>query len=145
MSDQRPDDPNEKGPDNPNENRTDYRYRSERERRREIRERDPLRGLFPGLLLIVLGVLFLAATRDWITWDIWWRYLLIGLGAAFLIDAAAHYLNPNYRDTAFGRFIPGVILLFIGLAFLYGFDLWWPLVLIAAGIVILLSFLFRRK
>jgi hypothetical protein len=133
-----------------NENKTEYRSSQEagREPRRdrfEMRRRDTFRGLFPGLVLILLGVLLFAATRDWITWDIWWKYFLIGLGVVFLIDAGVHYLNPDSRHMVSGKIIPGVILIFVGIAFLYGFDEWWPLVLIGAGVVILGSFWFRRK
>ena len=119
--------------------------RENRRERRERMERDPLRGLLPGLILILLGILLFLATQGSLPWDIWWQYLLIGLGAVFIFDGLAHYLNPSYRDTAFGRFIPGVILLFVGIAFVYGFGRWWPLVLIAAGIIVLINLLLRRK
>jgi uncharacterized protein YjeT (DUF2065 family) len=85
------------------------------------------------------------ATRDVLSWGTWWQYFLIGLGLIFIIDGLAHYLYPAYRDMAFGRFIPGVILLFVGLAFVFGFSQWWPLVLIAVGVIILLNLLFRRR
>ena len=35
---------------------------------------------------------------------------------------------------------PGVVLLFVGLAFLFNFSQWWPIILIAVGVVILLGF-----
>ena len=129
-------------PDQINEDRTDY---IERKDRQTPRRPDPLRGLLPGLILIVLGVLFFATTQGWISWAIWWQYLLIGLGVVFLIDAGAHYLVPEHRQTGYGRLIPGVVLLFVGLAFVYGFDQWWPLILIAVGVIILLNILFRRR
>jgi hypothetical protein len=133
-----------------NDNKTEYRNSNEagrdmRHDRFEMRHRDSWRGLFPGLVLIVLGVLLFAATRDWISWDIWWKYFLIGLGVVFLIDAGVHYLIPDYRHVVSGKVIPGVILIFVGIAFIYGFDQWWPLVLIGAGVVILISLLFRRR
>jgi hypothetical protein len=136
--------------DESNENKTEYRNSQEasRDRRRdrfEIRQRDSWRGLFPGLLLIVLGVLLFAATRDWISWDIWWKYFLIGLGVVFLIDAGVHYLNSDSRHAFNGKIVPGVILIFVGIAFLYGFDQWWPAVLIAGGVAILLGIFFRRS
>jgi hypothetical protein len=136
--------------DEMNENKTEYRsgretFHEMRHERHLLRARDPVRGLFPGLLLIVLGVLLFSATRDWISWDIWWKYFLIGLGVVFLIDAGVHYLSADQRHAAFGKVIPGVVLLFVGVAFIYGFDQWWPLALIAAGVVILLGFWFRRK
>lgn len=149
MQDQRPDN----NPDtnaNPGGQRTEYRdWREQRrEWRQEMRERksrDPLRGLFWGLLLILIGALFFINQQQGIEWDILWKYLVIGLGAIFIIDGLAHYWSPSYNYGSFGRFIPGVILLFVGLAFLFNLNQWWPIILIAVGVIILLSFFFRRR
>jgi len=131
-------------PDGDKTEKQDWEERR-KELRRERRPKDPLAGLFWGLTLILLGVLFFANQQGWTTWDNWWQYLLIGLGIIFIIDGLAHLAIPRYRDTSYGRFVPGVILIFVGLAFIYGFSQWWPLILIAAGIAILVSLLFRRR
>jgi hypothetical protein len=120
-------------------------YKDRKEFRDERKQRDPLGGLFPGLILIELGILFYAEIRGWVEWTDWWKYFLIGLGAIFLIEAIVRYFVRSYRSDILGRIIPGIILLFIGLAFLYGFSQWWPAILIAAGVIILISLLFRRK
>jgi hypothetical protein len=116
-----------------------------RQERREKRGRDPLRGLFWGLILILVGVLFFIDRQQGIGWEILWMYLLIGLGAIFIIDGLVHLSISGFRDSQLGRFIPGVVLLFIGLAFLFNFSQWWPIILIAVGVIILLGFLFRRR
>lgn len=116
-----------------------------RQEMRDKRGRDPLRGLFWGLVLVLVGVLFFIDQQQGIGWDTLWKYLLIGLGGIFIVDGLAHLAIPAYRDGQLGRFIPGVILLFVGLAFLYNFSQWWPIILIAVGVIILLSFLFRRR
>ncbi len=146
MRDERPENNSDSNthPDEERPGRPDWKE-ERRTKRYEMRKQDPLRGLLPGLILILLGVLLFFATQDFLSWNIWWQYLLIGLGVIFIIDGLVHYVNPAYRDIAFGRFIPGVILLFIGIAFVFGFGQWWPLVLIAVGIIILLNLLFRRK
>ncbi len=115
-----------------------------RDRRREERHRDPFRGLFWGLLLIMLGIIFFVWQQGWASGDNWWHYLLIGLGVIFLINGLVHFRSPGYRHFSYGQFIPGVVLLLVGLAFLVGFDQWWPIVLIGVGVVILLNFAFRR-
>jgi hypothetical protein len=102
------------------------------------------RGLFWGLLLIMLGVIFLANQQGWIADEKWWQFLLIGLGAVFIIDGLAHFRDASYRYYRFGRFIPGIILVLIGLAFVFEFSQWWPIVLIGVGVVSLLSMFFRR-
>jgi hypothetical protein len=134
--------PNQPSPDN-----RDWRdqRREWREERRRGRFHDPLRGLFWGLLLVMLGVIFFANQQGWIANDKWWEYLLIGLGAIFIIDGLAHYWNTFYRHHNFGRFIPGLILLFVGLAFVFNFSEWWPIILIAVGVVLLLSLFFPRR
>jgi cobalamin synthase len=141
MRDERPENTNDTHttPNPPPDNR-DWR-----EQHRERRLEDPLRGLFWGLLLVMLGLLFLANQQNWIADDTWWQYLLIGLGVVFLIDGLAHYWNPTYRGYGYSRFIPGIILLFVGLAFIFSFDQWWPIILIAVGVALLLSFFFRRR
>jgi hypothetical protein len=116
-----------------------------RERRWGPENRDPLRGLLPGLILILVGVLLFLVTRGTLSWNNWWQYLLVVLGVIFLIDALAHFYIPAFRQTAFGRFIPGIILLFVGIAFIYGWSQWWPVVLIAAGIIILISVVLRKR
>jgi hypothetical protein len=54
-----------------------------RQKMREARHSRPFHGLFPGLVLVLLGGLFLAGQQNWITADAWWQWLLIGLGAIF--------------------------------------------------------------
>jgi uncharacterized membrane protein HdeD (DUF308 family) len=137
----------ENQPENPAPGNKDWRQerREWREARRERRNRDPWQGLFWGLVLIMVGVLFFINQQSGIGWDVLWKYVLVGLGAIFIIEGLVRLLSANHRDTSYGRFIPGVILLFVGIAFLYGFNQWWPVVLIAVGVIILLSLLFRRN
>ena len=117
----------------------------QREWRHERRLNDPMRGLFWGLILILLGVLLFAATQNWLAWDRWWQLFLVGLGIIFLIDALVRYLNPSSRFGIFGRVITGVILIIIGSAFYFGMEAWWPLILIGIGLAILLRFIIYRR
>ncbi len=105
----------------------------------EKKPQDPLSGLFWGLLLVLLGFLFFAQGREWITGITWWQALVIGLGAVFILDAFFHYLHPSSRSYALGRLVPGIFLLSIGLAFFFGFTTWWPLALVATGIALFIS------
>ena len=100
-------------------------------------------GLFWGLLLILIGILVYANNEGWLHGD-WWQYFLIGLGGIFIIESAVRYFSRRHPWGDFGRLIAGVILLFIGLAFLYGVGQWWPLVLIVVGVVVLLGSFLRR-
>jgi hypothetical protein len=116
--------------------------KSRREQRREGWRRGPMHGLFWGLLLILLGVLFFVQQQGHISDDSWWQYFLVGLGAIFILDALVHYLR-RISYGIYGRLIAGAVLVVVGLAFLKGWDNWWPLVLIAAGVAILAGYFVR--
>jgi hypothetical protein len=106
---------------------------------------DPLRGLFWGLLLILIGVLFFINQQGDVSWDTLWKYLLIGLGAIFIIDGLTHSFIPSYHAAGLGKYIPGIILILVGVAFLFNFSQLWPVILIAVGAILLISILIRRR
>ena len=119
---------------NPNEN-----VPSEKDRRR------PYPNLTGGLVLILLGVLFLLTEMGRIGWVDWWAYFLVGLGAIFLLEAFFRVFSAEGRRGAGGKVIAGLILVVIGGAHLVGFEEWWPLILIAVGVGVLISGLLRRR
>src|SRR4030042_1063786 len=92
-----------------------------------------------GLILILLGVLFLLTEMDRISLAGWGAYFLVGLGGVFLIEALLRASSAEGRRGLGGRLVAGLILVIIGGAHLIGFEEWWPLVLIAVGIVVLIS------
>jgi hypothetical protein len=149
MSEQRPD--NQDSPGSQGSPRGDWRTdRNEwrqagREWRHEWRRNDPLRGLFPGLVLVLLGILLFLWTQGILDGGVWWQYFLIGLGGIFLLDGLIHYWHPAYHSRGAGRFIPGIILVLVGTAILVGFSEWWPLILVGVGVAILLGMLFRNR
>jgi hypothetical protein len=112
-----------------------------RRQKREARRRYPYHGLFPGMVLILIGGLFLSVQQGWISGSTWWQYGLIGLGIISLINGIFHYSSPEYRYWGRGSFIWGTALVAVGVLFLLGFSQWWPLVLIGIGIAVLLRFL----
>ena len=74
-----------------------------RRKRREARHNFPFHGLFGGLVLILLGGLFLANQKGWISGNAWWQYLLIGLGVISIINGLVHYRAPAYQHWGCGR------------------------------------------
>ena len=110
-----------------------------RQKMREARHSRPFHGLFPGLVLVLLGGLFLAGQQNWITGNTWWQWLLIGLGAISIISGLVQYHAPEYHHSRRHKFVWGVVLIALGTVFLLGFSHWWPAVLIGAGIVIILG------
>ncbi len=112
---------------------------------REKDRRGPYPNLTGGLVLILLGVLFLLTEMGRIGWIDWWAYFLVGLGAIFLLEAFVRVFSAEGRRGAGGKVIAGLILIVIGGAHLIGFEEWWPLILIAVGVGVLISGLLRRK
>ena len=50
-----------------------------------------------GLILILLGALFLFTEMDRISWQDWWAYFLVGLGAILLIEALLRSFRSEER------------------------------------------------
>jgi len=105
---------------------------------REHRRRE-VPGLFAGLVLILLGVLLLFQTQGWFTWNDWWKYLLLGLGVIFIIDALVRLARPSPRPRWGGRLVVGLVLLLVGLIFVAGFGQWWPLILVVIGVGVIVK------
>jgi hypothetical protein len=117
-----------------------------REIRRECREdrhRHPFQGLFVGLVLVLLGTLFLAHQQDWISGENWWEYLVIGLGSIFIISGLTRYWGQDHHHGIYWRFIVGAVLILVGVLSILSVSHWWPLVLILAGIALLFRFAVR--
>jgi len=106
---------------------------------------DPISGITGGLILILLGVLFLLSTMDYIPWGDWWAYFLLGLGVIFILEVIIRSSSRSYRQHSKGKLIGGVVLIVIGGANIYGMVNWWPLILIAVGIIIIFSSLRQTK
>ncbi len=113
--------------------------------------RDPLGTAIGALILIWLGVtLFLAnlGTFEWIQWENFWAWFVLGIGAIFILEVLIRLVVPEYRRPIGGRLIAGVILLAIGASFTFlPFDVGklWPLIPIAIGLAILFGGLFRSR
>jgi uncharacterized protein YjeT (DUF2065 family) len=106
---------------------------------------DPLSGLTGGLILILLGVLFLLTTMDYLSWSNWWQYFLLGLGAILILEGLIRLIAPRAEKSVTGKLIGGSILLIIGASFVYGLVTWWPLILIAVGIIIIVTGFVKSK
>jgi hypothetical protein len=111
---------------------------------REARYRHPLHGLFGGLLLVLLGVLFWFHQAGWLTGEHWVGYLLVGIGGIAVISGIAHLWFPDYGYRVFSRFVWGGFLILAGALVITGFSQWWPLLLVAAGVCLLGRVVFRR-
>lgn len=109
--------------------------------------RDPLSSAVWALILIMIGVLLLLVSLElvpFIRWGNVWSYILVGVGAIFLLEIVVRLLMPVYRRPLGGRLIIAAVLLVIGLGGILNVTL-WPLILIAVGVGLLLGAILRPK
>jgi hypothetical protein len=103
------------------------------------------RSPIPGIILIVLGVLFLIGNIADVRLDSLWPIFLLAPGVAFIV--------MFFRDRKnYGVLMPGTILTVLGLLFfactLVGWqqmDYLWPLFIIAPGLGFLMLYLFGKR
>jgi hypothetical protein len=143
--------------DDERERRMEERQREREERHRERREwrrNDPIGPIIGALVLIWLGVVFLAAQNPEmfrlpfaITWSNAWSFFFVGLGALLILEALLRAVTPTYRHGITGRLIGGTILLLMGLAGILpgiGWSTVWPIALIVLGVALLITNVLRR-
>ena len=105
----------------------------------------PKKSLFPGLALIVLGIVFLLPNFTSLRPHDLWPTFVLGTGIFFLIS----YLSDRSN---YGLLMPATILTVIGLMFFYCvFEGWymmryiWPLFIVGPGLGFLLMYQFGKK
>jgi hypothetical protein len=107
--------------------------------------KDSLSGIIGGLIVILLGILFLLRNMGYLWWTDWWAYFLVGLGVILLIDAFIRSTVPHFRRPVTGRIIGGIILIFIGAGNIYGIADWWPLILVGVGVGIIIGAVLKHR
>ncbi len=142
--------------------------KNEEEKEREKREektaeekwrRDPLGAIIWGVILVWAGLVFLANSLGMfnnlnfgaifpgveIVPVEAWTIAFIGAGVIVLIEAVIRVLVPAYRRPIGGTLVFGFILIGVGLGSIVGWELIWPLVIIAIGLAVLLGGFLRRR
>lgn len=142
--------PSEKGEKEP---QRDEKW-SEKEQEKSWDEkwrRDPLGSIAWAAILIWAGIVFLAENLDWIQrigppFDRFeaWSLIFAGAGVIFLGVVLVRLLVPDYRRPVVGTLILALVFLGIGLGETVGWQIIWPIILIALGVSFLLGG-FRRR
>ena len=100
------------------------------------------RSWLPGLILIVLGVIFLADNYfPFRFFDNWWALFILIPAYTNLSRARRRYrATGRWSAGARGSLISGLILTLVAFIFLFelSWSLFWPLILIIVGIGLLL-------
>ena len=99
---------------------------------------DSVGRIFFGIIIIWLGISFLLMKYDYFYHGEWWSYFLLGLGIIFFAEAFVRMTHTNYKRSYTGKIIAGAILVAIGAGGIYDMGNWWPLILIAVGIIIII-------
>jgi serine/threonine protein kinase len=102
----------------------------------DIGPSDRLSQLTLGGAILWIGVAFLLNLSPV------WSWIMGGAGALLLIEVVARLILPEFRSRPGSRLMLALILLVIGIGTGIGFSSWWPLILIAIGISLLLNRLF---
>jgi len=101
-------------------------------------------GLFGGLIVIWVGVSLYFVMSEVITWGQWSAYFCLGMAGLFILQGIAWLAIPGMRRSFIGMLIPAVFLSVVGLVPILGggwhaWGVWWPLMLVAVGLVIIVS------
>ncbi len=123
--------------------------RRQQEREREEKwARDALAPLIWGSIIIWIGLVLTALslrTFPWLTWDNAWAWIPIGVGLIILVEVVIRVVMPAYRRPVRGRLTLGFILLIVGVGGFIGWELTWPLIIVAVGVAIIVGALLRPR
>ena len=123
------------------EEKHEKQEKGEKEEKHEKEEKsgDRTGVLVGGLILIWLGISLYLVQAHRFSWDQWWPYFIVGIGVILIVQAIVRYSTARYKRPAAGFLIGGVVLIVIGLAGIAGIKDWWPFLLIAIGVVVILA------
>ena len=109
---------------------------------------DALGPIIWGLIIILAGLAFVAVNLGmypWLTWESVWSVIFIGAGLLFVLEVIIRILMPTYRRPIRGRIILAFVALAIGLGGLIGWEVTWPLIIIAVGLAIVIGVFVRPR
>ncbi len=128
------------------------RHEKDEKARGEKWSRDPLSAIVWAAILVWAGLVLLADNLGMFQ-NITiggeqleaWSVIFVGAGLIVLLEVLIRLVMPAYRRAVTGSFIFAIILLGIGLGGIIGWGVFWPLILIAIGVAILIGGLFPRR
>jgi hypothetical protein len=109
---------------------------------------DALGPIIWGLIIIFAGLAFAAVNLGmypWLEWENVWSVIFIGAGLLFILEVIIRILLPSYRRPIRGRIILAFVALAIGLGGLIGWEVTWPLIIVAVGLAIVIGVFVRPR
>lgn len=129
----------------------------------KVEQHDQLGSVIWAAILIWAGLVFLAFNTGWIDrifeMDFFnrilpkgmemfepgvWSIIMLGAGILLIAETILRLIVPQFHRYIGGSLIMGIVFLSIGLGNFFGWDLVWPIVLIAVGISVLVGGMLRK-
>jgi len=139
-----------------------YGYGYEKHEKREKREKQTQQSekyekreksgdrsgpIIGGGILILLGLIYYATitTPPLIIPADFWAYFFLGLGILLIIQSVYRFATMHHRAAGMGSLWGGVILAAIGAAGIVGSGNFWPIILIAIGVMVIVAGIASRS
>ena len=106
---------------------------------------DPLAKLFSGVIVVWLGISLLLMEQNFFRYGEWWAYFLLGLGIIFFAEVIFRMTRDGHKKISIGKIIAGAVLMAIGASNIYHLEDWWPVILIAVGVIIIILNLQQKQ
>lgn len=145
------------------EEKTEEKQEKDEKDNREYGEKwrsDPMGRIVGAVILIWAGIVFLVGnTNGWAALGKGlpgiagqylkqagpWELLALGAGLIFLAEVLVRILVPEYRRPVFGTLIFSLFLIGLGTSAFFNWEIFWPVALVALGLVILLRAVVWRR
>ena len=130
----------------------------------KVEQQDMLSSIIWAAILIWAGVVFLGVNMGWLDAILnstlfsrmfpenlavfdpsVWRIIMLGAGIILIIEVVARLLFPEFHRHVGGTLIAAAVFIGVGLGNIFGWDLVWPVILIAVGVSVLVGGFSRKK
>ena len=122
------------------------RRRTEKDEKDEKREEeDEKAAIMGGLVVIWLGLSFLLQNAGILGWVDFGGVFLLGPGLIIVFRGLWAYSQSGVFEQGFGYIVGGGFVTLIGAGVAFDLDEWWPVLLIALGLVVVARALMARS
>jgi hypothetical protein len=122
------------------------RRRNEKDEKDEKRGReDEKAAIMGGLVVVWLGLSLLLQNAGLLGWADFGGVFLLGLGLIIVFRGLWAYSQSGVFEQGFGYIVGGGFVTLIGAGVSFELDEWWPILLIALGLVVVVRALMARS
>jgi hypothetical protein len=122
------------------------RRRNEKDEKDEKRDgEDEKAAIMGGLVVVWLGLSLLLQNAGLLGWADFGGVFLLGLGLIIVFRGLWAYSQSGVFEQGFGYIVGGGFVTLIGAGVSFELDEWWPILLIALGLVVVVRALMARS